>query len=74
VDVEFLRLGKKRAVVVSLSMLVGRQEKLLVGTCVVEQDLQQAVVCATLAALNRVVAGLRPKEPTEYVLRPTSAQ
>ena len=73
-DVEFLRLGKKRAVVVSLSMLAERQEKLLVGTCVIEQDLHQAVVFATLAAVNRLVSGLRPKEPTEYVLRPTSAQ
>jgi hypothetical protein len=73
-DVEFLRLGKRRAVVVSLSMLVERQEKVLVGTCVVEQDLHQAVVFATLAALNRLVAGLRPKEPTEYVLRPTSVE
>ncbi len=73
-DVEFLRLGKKRAVVVSLSMLVERQEKLLVGTCVIEQDLHQAVVFATLAALNRLVGGLRPKEPTEYVLRPTSVE
>ena len=73
-EAEFLRLGKKRAAVVSVSLLVGRQEKLLIGSCVVEQDLQQAVVCATLAAVNRLVAGLRPKEPTEYLLRPTSAQ
>jgi hypothetical protein len=27
------------------------------------------VVLATLAALNRVVAGMKAKEPTEYVLR-----
>ncbi|TMQ71570.1 MAG: hypothetical protein E6K80_05270 [Candidatus Eisenbacteria bacterium] len=74
VDVEFLRLGRKRGVVVSLSMLVERQEKLLVGTCVIEQDLHQAVVFATLGALNRLVAGMRPKEPTEYVLRPTSVE
>ena len=73
-DVEFLKLGKKRGVVVSLSMLVERQEKVLVGTCVIEQDLHQAVVFATLAALNRLVSGLRPKEPTEYVLRPTSVE
>jgi hypothetical protein len=61
-------------VVVSLSLLSDRHEQLLVGGCVVEQDLQQAVACATLDALNRVVAGLRPKEPNEYALRPTSAQ
>jgi hypothetical protein len=73
-DVAILRLGKKRAVVVSLSLLVERREQLLIGSCAVEQDLQQAVVCATLAALNRLVAALRPKPPTEYVLRPTSAK
>jgi len=73
-DVAFLRLGKRRAVVVSLSLLIERREQLLVGSCVVEQDLQQAVVCAALAALNRLVAVLRPKQPTEYVLRPTSAK
>jgi hypothetical protein len=71
-DVEFLKLGRGRCVVVSLSLLAGRQEKLLVGTCAVEQDVQQAVVFATLDGLNRVVAGLRPLEPTEYVVRPTS--
>ena len=71
-DVEFLKLGRGRCVVVSLSLLAGRQEKLLVGTCAVEQDVQQAVVFATLDAVNRVVAGLRPLEPTEYIVRPTS--
>jgi len=40
----------------------------------VEQDAQQAVALATLAGLNRVLGGLRTKEPTEYVLRPSSAQ
>ncbi len=37
-------------------------------------DTQQAVVLATLAALNRVVGGLRTREPTEYVLRPASTE
>jgi hypothetical protein len=73
-DLEFLRLGRSRVVVVSLSLLVGRQEKTLAGTCAVEQDVHQAVVLATLAALNRVVGGLRPRETTEYILRPTSSQ
>jgi hypothetical protein len=71
-EIETLRLGRRRAVVVSLSLIVDRQEKVLVGSCVIEQDVPQAVVLATLAALNRVVGGLRTKEPTEYVLRPTS--
>jgi hypothetical protein len=71
-EIETIRLGRRRAMVVSVSFLADRQEKVLVGSCVVEQDVPQAVVLATLAALNRIVGGLRTKEPTEYVLRPTS--
>ena len=54
------------------SLLANRQEKVVTGSCVIEQDTPQAVVLATLAALNRVLGGLRVKEPTEYVLRPTT--
>ena len=73
-DMELLRLGKRDVIVVSLSLLAHRSEKTLVGCCTVEQDAQQAVVLATLAALNRVVGGLRTREPTEYVLRPASTE
>lgn len=68
--VEFLDVGRRKVAVVSLSLLAHRQERALTGSCSVEQDTPQAVVLATLAALNRVVAGLSAKEPTEYVLRP----
>jgi hypothetical protein len=71
-SVEMVTLAKSRVVVVSLSLLAHRHEKVLTGSCVVEQDTPQAVVLATLGALNRVVGGLRVKEPTEYVLRPTT--
>ena len=71
-DVEFMRIGRRRLAVVALSLLAHRQEKLLVGSCAVEQDAQQAVVLATLAALNRIMGGLPTRVPTEYVLRPTS--
>lgn len=71
-DVEFVRIGRRRMAVVALSLLAHRQEKLLVGSCAVEQDVQQAVVLATLAALNRIMGGLPTRVPTEYVLRPTS--
>jgi hypothetical protein len=71
-DVDFIRLGRKRVALVALSLLAHRQERSLIGSCSVEQDAQQAVVLATLAALNRVVGGLPTREPTEYVLRPTS--
>jgi hypothetical protein len=73
-DIEFLRMGRTDVVVVGLSLLAHREEKVLVGSCAVDQDAQQAVVLATLAALNRVLGGLRTKEPTEYVLRPSSGQ
>lgn len=71
-EVEFTRMGRRRVALVALALLAHRQEKFLVGSCTVEQDVQQAVVLATLAALNRVVGGLPTREPTEYVLRPTS--
>lgn len=70
--VEFVEIGRHRTVVVMLSLLANRQEKVVTGSCVIEQDTPQAVVLATLAALNRVLGGLRVKEPTEYVLRPTT--
>ena len=73
-DIELVRLGKQDVVVVSLSLLAHRSEKTLVGCCTVEQDTQQAVVLATLSALNRVVGGLRTREPTEYVLRPAPTE
>jgi hypothetical protein len=52
-----------------MSLLAHRHEKVLTGSCSLERDATQAVVLATLSALNRLVAGMRVKEPTEYVLR-----
>ena len=71
-EVDFMRAGRRRIAVVTLALLAHRQEKVLVGGCAIEQDVQQAVVLATLAGLNRAVGGLPTREPTEYVLRPTS--
>ncbi len=72
VGVQVVDMGRSKVAVVSMSLLAHRQEKLLTGSCVIEQDTPQAVVLAALAALNRVVGGLRVKEPTEYVLRPSA--
>jgi hypothetical protein len=72
-EIDFVKMGRRRVALVALALLAHRQEKVLVGSCTVEQDVQQAVVLATLAALNRVVGGLPTREPTEYVLRPTSS-
>jgi len=71
-DVTLVDLTGRRVAVVVLSLLAHRHEKVLTGSCTVEQDTPQAVVLATLAALNRIVAGMRAKEPTEYVLRAES--
>jgi len=71
-DVEVVRMGGHEVVVVSLALLTHRQEKLLTGCCTVGRDLPQAVVLATLSSLNRVIGGLKTKEPIEYVLRPAS--
>jgi hypothetical protein len=71
-DVAFVDVPGRRIVVVVLSLLAHRHEKVLSGSCTIEQDTPQAVVLATLAALNRLVAGMRAKEPTEYVLRAES--
>lgn len=70
--VEIVGMGRARLAVVGFSLLAQRQEKLLTGSCPIEQDTPQAVVLAALDALNRIVGGLRVKEPTEYVLRPTT--
>jgi hypothetical protein len=72
-DVEIVRLGRQDAVVVAVKLLAQRSEKTLVGACTVEQDLTQSVVYATLAAVNRVLGGLRVAESVEYELRPTSS-
>jgi hypothetical protein len=72
-EAQVVRLGREDVIVVSLALLTHRQQKTLAGCCSLGGDAQQAVVLATLAALNRVVGGLRTKEPTEYVLRPASS-
>jgi len=73
-EIEFIRMGRHEVVMVGLSLITHRHEKVLAGCCPVEQDAQQAVVLATLGAVNRVVGGLPTREPTEYVLRPASRQ
>ena len=71
-EVEFARLGRQEVVLVTVKLLGQRSEKTLVGSCTVEQDMAQSVVYATLSAVNRVLGGLRSREPVEYELRPTS--
>jgi len=70
--IEIVRLGRRDTVVVALDLISHREHKCLAGCCTIESDVPQAVALATLAAVNRVLGGLPTKEPTEYVLRPTS--
>ena len=71
--VQILTIGRGEVALVVIELLGHRAQKRLAGSCAVEQDAQEAVVLATLSALNRIVGGLPGKEPTEYVLRPTSS-
>jgi hypothetical protein len=70
--VNVVRMGGHEVAIVGLALLSHRQEKLLTGCCPVGRDLPQAVVLASLSALNRVIGGLKTKEPIEYILRPAS--
>jgi len=72
-EVRVVRQARQRVVLVSFALVSHREERTLLGSCVVQQDLQRTVVLATLSALNRLVGGLRVKQPTEYVLRPASS-
>src|SRR5262249_1920440 len=67
-DVSIVEMTGRKVAIVILSLLAHRHEKVLTGSCTVEQDTPQAVVLATLAALNRIVAGMRAKERTGYGL------
>jgi len=71
-DVARLRVGRQTVYVVSVKLLEHRNEKVLTGSCTLEQDVPQTVVFATLAAVNRILGGLPAQEPVEYELRPTS--
>lgn len=71
-DLELLRFSGDEVVLVGIRFFKGRTEKTLTGSCLVAHDLHQAVVYATLDALNRILGRLRYKEPVEFELRPTT--
>jgi len=71
---EIVEVGGQRVVVVAVACLEGRRQRVLYGTAAVEGELNQAVVAATLDALNRVWGRLRGRERVEYELRPTSIE
>lgn len=71
-DLEVINLGNDSVVVVNVKFITDRRQQTLSGSSVVDHDLQQSVVYATLAALNRILGRVQIKEPVEYELRPTS--
>lgn len=71
-EVREVTLAGQPLVLVGVSFFKDRTGKVLTGTALVDHSLQQAVVCATLSALNRILGRLRFREPVEYRIRPTS--
>src|SRR6185436_10546960 len=61
-DVARLRMGRRTVYVVSVKLLEQRSEKVLTGSCTLEQDAPQTVVFATLAAVNRILGGMPAQE------------
>jgi hypothetical protein len=70
--VERSTLGGKPIIAVSVAHVSERQERTLVGACLLNGDVPRAVSLATLDAVNRFLRRLEPKVPTEYELGPAS--
>jgi hypothetical protein len=60
--VEFVTIGHQQIALVALELLAHREHKPLSGCCTVGQDRHQAVVLATLSALNRLVGWFPTRE------------
>lgn len=72
--IDFVDLGGQRLVLVAVACLEERRQRALYGTAAVEGEPNQAVVSATLDALNRPFGRFQQKERIEYELRPTSLE
>ena len=70
--VEQMTVGGKPIVVVVVTHVYERGERVLVGACPSSGDVPRAVALATLDAVNRFLRRLEPKEPTEYEIGPAS--
>ncbi|MBI5835754.1 MAG: hypothetical protein HZB25_00790 [Candidatus Eisenbacteria bacterium] len=71
---EFVEIGGQRLALVAVACLEGRRQRVYYGTAAVEGEPNQAVVAATLDALNRAWGRFRGREKIEYELRPTSIE
>jgi hypothetical protein len=72
VDADTVRAGEEEVTVAVVRFRKNRNDIVLAGCCPSRHDLQQSVVYATLAAVNRLLGRLAYREPVEYEIRPTS--
>jgi hypothetical protein len=70
-DLKVVPTEEGEVALVTVRFLKGREHKTLTGSCPVSHSLQQAIVYATLSALNRVLGRVSYREPVEYEVRPT---
>jgi hypothetical protein len=69
-SVEHCIVGGKPLIVVNVSHVEERHERLLMGACLVSGDVPKATCLATLDAINRFLWRLTRREPTEYEIGP----
>jgi len=71
-DVKLVSFGSRRAILVTISILAGRNEFLLLGSCWAFDDLRRTAVYATLDAINRAFGRLDRRKHVDYEVGPAS--
>ena len=70
-DLQICTLGGNEVFAVEVKKLQGRKDESLFGCCRIARDPSDAVVFATLDAINRVFEAIKKKEHTEYEVEPS---
>jgi hypothetical protein len=73
-DIAFLSVSQREAVVVSVGFHCGREAVHLMGSTFVGRNPQQAVIFATLDAVNRFSGRLKERDFIEYEVGPAPAR
>lgn len=73
-DISFVHVAQREAVLVSVGYHIGREAVHLLGSTFVGRDPQQAVIFATLDAVNRFSGRLKEREFIEYEVGPAPAR
>jgi hypothetical protein len=71
-DVKLVSFGSRRAILVTVSIIAGRNEFLLLGSCWAFDDLRRTAVYATLDAINRAFGRLDRRKHIDYEVGPAS--